>query len=50
LKTDIANLMFCFLQKFVSKQLTVAFPATPVIVSTAVPHSYQYEHHTQELN
>ena len=44
MKTDIGNILFHFLQKFVRKQLTIVINATPVILSIEYPHRYQNVH------
>jgi len=49
LKTDYGYLLSCFLEKFMSKNLNIKYPATPVILSTSIPHYYQYVRHPQVL-
>ena len=48
MKTNCGNLLFCFLE-YVCKDLPINLPATPVILSTSIPHSNQYEQHQQVL-
>ena len=42
--TDIGNILFHLLEKFVRKQLTIVINSTPVILSIENPHHYQNVH------
>ena len=44
LKTDVGNILFHLLEKFVRKQLTIVIIATPVILPIGYPHLYQNVH------